>query len=233
LHSSSAATLRSTNTNWCGPLLAKGATCTLGCVYEPYLEFTPNIAVFIVRFAATGFTFGEAAWTAQPVLSWQTTVVGDPLYRPDGKPLAALLAELAHQHNPLVEWSHLRVVDLGLAHGVPALQMINYLESIGITTNSAVLTEKLANLYAAQGKPSSAIDTYKNALKLNPSPEQRIRIRLMLGEKLATADRTADAIDNYKQLLKESPDYPGNPSVEANLMLLEQKLANTNAPAKH
>jgi hypothetical protein len=55
----------------------------------------------------------------------------------------------------------------------------------------------------------------------------------MLGEKLATADRTADAIDNYKQLLKESPDYPGNPSVEANLMLLEQKLANTNAPAKH
>jgi len=233
LHSSSAATLRSTNTNWCGPLLAKGATCTLGCVYEPYLEFTPNIAVFIVRFAATGFTFGEAAWTAQPVLSWQTTVVGDPLYRPDGKPLAALLAELAHQHNPLVEWSHLRVVDLGLAHGVPALQMINYLESIGITTNSAVLTEKLANLYAAQGKPSSAIDTYKNALKLNPSPEQRIRIRLMLGEKLATADRTADAIDNYKQLLKESPDYPGKPSVEANLMLLEQKLANTNAPAKH
>ena len=233
LHSSSAATLRSTNTNWCGPLLARGATCTLGCVYEPYLEFTPNIAVFIVRFAATGFTFGEAAWTAQPVLSWQTTVVGDPLYRPDGKPLAALLAELAHQHNPLVEWSHLRVVDLGLAHGVPALQMINYLESIGITTNSAVLTEKLANLYAAQGKPSSAIDTYKNALKLNPSPEQRIRIRLMLGEKLATADRTADAIDNYKQLLKESPDYPGKPSVEANLMLLEQKLANTNAPAKH
>jgi hypothetical protein len=31
-----------------------------------------------------GYTFGEAAWAAQPVLSWQTTVIGDPLYRPFG-----------------------------------------------------------------------------------------------------------------------------------------------------
>jgi uncharacterized protein (TIGR03790 family) len=229
LHSFSAATLRSTDKNWCGPLLAKGATCTMGCVYEPYLEFTPNIAVFIVRFAATGFTFGEAACAAQPVLSWQTTVIGDPLYRPDGKPLAALLAELARQHSPLIEWAHLRVVDLGLAHGAPVAQMINYLENINITTNSAVLTEKLADLYAMRGKPFSAIDTYEAALTRNPSPEQRIRIRLMLGEKLAAAGRGADAMENYKQLLEESPNYPGKLSIESKI---EEKLANTNAPAK-
>ena len=35
LHSYSAATLRSTTQHWCGPLLAKGATCTMGCVDEP------------------------------------------------------------------------------------------------------------------------------------------------------------------------------------------------------
>ncbi len=35
LHSFSASTLRSTTQNWCGPLLAKGATCTMGCVYDP------------------------------------------------------------------------------------------------------------------------------------------------------------------------------------------------------
>jgi cytochrome c-type biogenesis protein CcmH/NrfG len=69
-------------------------------------------------------------------------------------------------------------------------------------------------------------------LKLNPSPEQRIRIRLTLGEKLAAADRTADAIDNYKQLLKESPDYPGRSLVEEKLTALEQKLAETNTPGK-
>ena len=27
-------------------------------------------------------TFGDAAYYAEPVLSWQTTFVGDPLYRP-------------------------------------------------------------------------------------------------------------------------------------------------------
>jgi tetratricopeptide (TPR) repeat protein len=136
------------------------------------------------------------------------------------------------QHNPLVEWSHLRIVDSALARGAPVVQLVSYLEGIGATTNSAVLTEKLASLYAAQGKPSSAIDTYENALKLNPSPEQRIRIRLTLGEKLAAADRTADAIDNYKQLLKESPDYPGRSLVEEKLTALEQKLAETNTAGK-
>jgi tetratricopeptide (TPR) repeat protein len=95
-----------------------------------------------------------------------------------------------------------------------------------------VLTEKLADLCAAQGKPSSAIDAYERALKLNPSPEQRIRIRLTLGEKLAANGRNADAIENYKQLLKESPDYPGKPLVLKKLALLEQKPVNTNVPAK-
>jgi uncharacterized protein (TIGR03790 family) len=232
LHSFSANTLRSTDKNWCGPLLAKGATCTMGCVYEPYLSCTPNVAAFLARWMANGFTFGEAAWAAQPVLSWQTTVVGDPLYRPFGKSLQLSHVELVRQHNPLVEWSHLRIVDLALARGAPVVQLVSYLEGIGTTTNSAVLTEKLASLYAAQGKPSSAIDTYENALKLNPSPEQRIRIRLTLGEKLAAADRTADAIDNYKQLLKESPDYPGRSLVEEKLTALEQKLAETNTAGK-
>ena len=82
---SSAVTLRSTNDFWVGPLLAKGATCTMGYVYEPYLPATPNVAAFLARLIAGGFTFGEAAWAAQPVLSWQTTVVGDPLYRPFGQ----------------------------------------------------------------------------------------------------------------------------------------------------
>ena len=83
-----------------------------------------------------------------------------------------------------------------------------------------------------QGKPSSAIVTYQRALTLNPSPEQRIRIRLTLGEKLLAQNREADAMEKYQQLLKESPDYPGKASIEARLAALEQKLAGTNAPAK-
>jgi uncharacterized protein (TIGR03790 family) len=232
LHSFSAATLRSPNQFWVGPLLAKGATCTMGCVNEPYLPCTPNVYAFLARLIAGGFTFGEAAWAAQPVLSWQITVVGDPLYRPFGREPSVLHAEFARTHNPLIEWSYLRIVDLGLVHGTPAAQLAAFLETIPATTNSAVLTEKLADLYEMQGKPSSAIETYQRALTRNPSPEQRIRIRLALGEKLLAQNREADAIENYKQLLKESPDYPGKPSIEARLAALDQKLTGTNAPAK-
>ena len=35
--------------------------------------------MFLEQLAIGQFTFGEAAWAAQPALSWQTTVVGDPL----------------------------------------------------------------------------------------------------------------------------------------------------------
>ena len=142
-------------------------------------------------------------------------------------------AELARTHSPLIEWSFLRIVDLDLAHGVPVAQLANFVENLPATTNSAVLTEKLADLYEMEGKPSSAIDTYELALTRHPSPEQRIRIRLTLGDKLVAAGRENDAIENYRQLLAESPDYPGKPSVEAKMAALEQKLTNTNNAAKN
>jgi uncharacterized protein (TIGR03790 family) len=231
LYSFSAATLRSTTQNWCGPLLAKGATITMGCVYEPYLTATPNVAAFMQLFGS-GLTFGEAAWAAQPALSWQTTVIGDPLYRPFGKSPQRLHLELLREHSPLDEWAYLRMVNLGLVRGAPATEISGLLENLDAATNSAVLTEKLADLFAAQGKPSSAIETYQRALKLNPSPQQSIRIRLTLGEKLQAEDRDADAIENYQKLLEASPDYPDRGSIADRLAALKQKIANISAPVK-
>ena len=164
LHSFSAGILRTTNYNWCGPLLAKGATCTMGCVYEPYLAATPNVAFFL-QALGNGYTFGEAAWAAQVALSWQTTVIGDPLYRPFGKPPAELHAELARRHSPLIEWSYLRLVNLDIARGIPPTKLIGFLENLPTTAQSSVLTEKLAEFYEAQGKPFSAIDTWQRALR--------------------------------------------------------------------
>ncbi len=231
LHSYSAATLRSTTRNWCGPLLARGVTVTMGCVNEPYLAATPNIPIFLSRWVAGDFTFGEAAWAAQPVLSWQTTVVGDPLYRPFGKAPQTLHEELVRSRNPLAAWSYLRLVNLQHNRGTPLAQNAQNLEALELTAQSAVLTEKLADIYEELGKPSSAIYTYQQALKLNPSPEQRIRLRLTLGDKLTAQGRDAETIGNDRQLLTESPDYPGRGIIEEKLKMLEQKSANTNAPA--
>ncbi len=231
LQSYSASTIRSTTENWCGPLLAKGATCTMGCVYEPYLAGTPNVAVFLQAFGS-GYTFGEAAWAAQPVLSWQTTVIGDPLYRPFGRTPQQLHAGLLRAHNPLDEWAYLRLVNIGLARGARLVELSQILENLDATTNSAVLTEKLADIYDAQGKPSSAILTWQNALKLNPSTEQHIRLRLTLGDKLQAQDRDAESIDNYQKLLTEAPDYPGREFIVNTLAALQKQPAATNAPAK-
>jgi len=81
IHSFSAATLKSNKTNWCGPLLAKGACATVGNVFEPFLGLTASLDVLTDRLLK-GFTLGEAAWMATPAFSWMNTVLGDPLYRP-------------------------------------------------------------------------------------------------------------------------------------------------------
>jgi uncharacterized protein (TIGR03790 family) len=208
LHSFSAATLRATNQNWAGPLLAKGATCTMGSVDEPYLTGTPDLSTFAGRWLYFGFTFGEAAYAALPTLSWQTTVVGDPLYRPFGKNLLEQHRALSEATNRLAEWSILRLGNLNRMQGLSALDYATALEEIPLTKSSAVLTEKLAELYTAQGKPASAIAAFERALKLHPTPQQRLRLRLTLGEKLLAAKRDDEARQNYEQLLAEIPDYP-------------------------
>ncbi len=81
IHSYSAATLHSASANWCGPLLARGVTATVGNVFEPYLQLThrPDL---LLRALARGATFGEALYFSLPTLSWQCVAIGDPLYRP-------------------------------------------------------------------------------------------------------------------------------------------------------
>jgi len=216
--------LRSTSQCWVGPLLAKGATITMGCVEEPYLTCTPDLGTFTARLVCYKFTFGEAAYAAQPVLSWQTTVVGDPLYRPFGKSSDQLYGELAARESKLLEWFYLRLVDINQAAGKPLAELIALLEQLEQTKRSAVLSEKLADLYAAQGKPASTIYMYRQALQLDPSPQQQIRLRLTLGERLLAQERRQEAYDDYQKLLHDFPDYPDKVAICRRLLVLAQKL---------
>ena len=219
LHSYSAADIRSRTSNWVGPLLAKGATCTMGCVSEPYLSLTPDIAFFL-RALAHCWTFGEAAWSAQPVISWQTTVVGDPLYRPFGRTPLEFYRALKARQSPLLDWAMLRLMNLDLAHGAPLEKISDTLEQLPETGSSAVLSEKLAELNAALGKPSAAIDYYQRALNLKPSRQQSIGLRLALGRLLTQQNRPAEARADYHQLLADFPDYAGKDTIEYDLKQL-------------
>ena len=229
LHSFSAATLRSTTRQWVGPLLAGGATATMGCVNEPYLQLTPNIGLFFARFLLEGFTLGEAAYAAQPGLSWQTTVIGDPLYRPGGRILQAVLDDLAMRHSPRLEWPVLQLANRQARLGTPLEVVVHGLEDLPITATSPVLTEKLAALYQEQKRTNNAIATLGRVLDQAPSPGQRLRVRWELGRRQTDAGRTAEAYTNLQALVRENPDYPGLGMVYQRLVELAGQLHQPEA----
>jgi uncharacterized protein (TIGR03790 family) len=225
LHSYSANQLRSTTQYWTGALLAKGATITLGTVDEPYLPATPNIAVIIDRLVAGRWTFGEAAYAGQSALSWQTTVVGDPLYRPFGQNPEFLHFKLEREKNPLIEWSHLRVVNLNLATGTSLKDATNYIANIAsVSDKSAVLQEKLGSLLLGLNDLPGAAAAYARASKLNPSPQQKIRLLLALGGFETQLNRDNLALDTYTTLVTSAPDYPDNARLYREMARLADKL---------
>jgi uncharacterized protein (TIGR03790 family) len=83
IFSFSASSIRTIDHYWVGPLIHRGAAATIGYVYEPYLSFTAALDIFHDRLVQ-GMTFAESAYASLLPLSWMSTCVGDPLYRPFG-----------------------------------------------------------------------------------------------------------------------------------------------------
>lgn len=81
LHSFSAASLTNSKKKWVGPILEKGAAATVGNVWEPYLTGTHHFDILHDRLLK-GYSLVEAAHMSMPTHSWQSVVIGDPLYRP-------------------------------------------------------------------------------------------------------------------------------------------------------
>jgi uncharacterized protein (TIGR03790 family) len=111
IHSFSARTLRSTREGWAGPLIARGATATVGNVFEPYLEYLHRPDLLMVALAR-GDDLVDAAYYALPVLSWQSIVIGDPLYRPFTVPLSAETSELSSLPPQLAGYAVIRQMNL-------------------------------------------------------------------------------------------------------------------------
>ncbi len=223
LHSFSARTIRSATANWVGPFLAQGVTATMGCVAEPYLDLTPQVAVFYNDLIAAGANLAEAAYASQPVLSWQTTVVGDPLYRPMARPPQELHADLERHDSALLAWSYLRIINLNLVTGAPPAAMIDYLKSLPLTRKSAVLTEKLGDLEMASD-PAQAIARYQAALDLQPSANEKLLLQFTLTQALARVGRIADALRVYDDFFAANPRYPALLAFYQEALALAQKL---------
>lgn len=119
IHSFSAQTVQSDQSAWCGPLVARGVTATVGNVFEPYLQLThrPNL---LLRALSQGKNFGDAAYYALPALSWQAVAIGDPLYRPFKVTLAEQRAAAKSLPPPLASYAVVREANLLARKGQPA-----------------------------------------------------------------------------------------------------------------
>ena len=173
IHSGSAATLRSSSRQWVGPLLARGAAASMGAVHEPFLIYTPQLHQFTAALCG-GHSFGESVYLAQSAISWQVTVVGDPLYRPFRYSLDEQIANLEADERPEVVWAYVRKINLMARRGQLNLAL-EYCRAQLEATQSPVLREKLGDLYAINELFDFAAAEYRTLLDQEISPETAVR----------------------------------------------------------
>lgn len=204
IHSASAATLRTPSEHWAGPLLAAGAAATMGCVGEPLLNWTPHLSVFTDRLCR-GLTFGESAYLAQPVLSWQVTVAGDPLYRPFRQN-----PEEQADRGATGDWTRVRVVNRLVRAGRFNIGL-EWCRRWLAETGSPVLREKLADLYARNDLFPEAAAEYRAVAEQAATVETAVRAGALALRILRALGQTGEA-DALEQALrarwKDSPVLP-------------------------
>ncbi len=75
-------TLHTPSRQWVRGLLDDGIAATLGAVAEPYLNAFPPPDEFFPLLFTGKLTLAEVYWKTNPMVSWQITLIGDPLYNP-------------------------------------------------------------------------------------------------------------------------------------------------------
>ena len=189
IHSSSAVTLRSRRKYWAGPLLAHGAAATIGAVDEPYLPAMPWLHILSDRLCR-GYCFADAAYMSLPMLSWQITVVGDPLYRPFRRRLADQIRALQSRRSDPA-FAYLRKINLLVRTGAlnPALDLCRRIVK---EDDSPVLREKLGDLYALNELVAPAISEYREAVSTARTPETAVRCAVKLADLLKKDGRARE-----------------------------------------
>jgi uncharacterized protein (TIGR03790 family) len=220
IHSFSGTTVRDPKRAWVAPLLQAGAAATMGNVYEPYLTLTPHLDVFHDRLRA-GFTFAEAAYMSQRVLSWMTTCVGDPLYRPFAG------AEVAGEKPATGEWAEYRAgaklwYAQNPAAGAAALQ------AAGKKLRSGVIFEGLGLLQLTANNSAAAIAAFQQARQFYKQPDDVARVAIHEIIQLRATQHEAEATALMRKIIAANPQGASVPM----LRTFEPPLEPSPVPAR-
>jgi uncharacterized protein (TIGR03790 family) len=206
MHSYSASTLRSAADGWCGPLVARGATTTVGNVYEPYLEclHRPDL---LMAALARGDDLVDAAYYSLPVLSWQSIVIGDPLYRPFLVPLAAQERNLSALPPQLAGYVVIREMNLLDAQGKKA-EAVAAGKAAMKRVPSLPLALALAHRLEALGSTDEATWVAQAAAESADVTSANWELIGEAASLVSSNKNSAEAIDLYRRLL-EADTIPG------------------------
>jgi len=198
IHSFSAQTLRSDSEGWSGPLIARGATATLGNVFEPYLEYLHRPDYFMEALAR-GYDLVDAAFYALPVLSWQAIVIGDPLYRPFPAGAGKGMPPQSAPAPQLAGYAVIRIMNLLDAAGRHSEAIAAGKAGMKSAPNLALALALGVRLVAAQNVDEAAW-TVKGAADNADTGVGTWALLSAAAEFLAANGRSAEAIDVYRRL---------------------------------
>lgn len=199
LHSFSAATLRSADQGWTGPLVARGVTATIGNVFEPYLESTHR-PQYLLQALARGDNFGDAACYAIPGFSWQAIAIGDPLYRPFAENFTTQWANRARLTSSLAGYLVVREMRALDAAQKPA-EAIAVARQSQRNAPSFVVGFALAERLKKDGNLAAAADALAFAPLLETFRPDEWALVQSAAALLAEAGRPAAAVTTMQHLL--------------------------------
>jgi uncharacterized protein (TIGR03790 family) len=216
IHSYSANTLRDPNANWVGPLIARGATASLGNVYEPYLHLTTHLDIFNDRLLH-GFTFAESAYMGTPALSWMNVMVGDPLYRP----YFSWTQIDAPREKSTNEWKTYHEFAVKNFER-PAAEYRSMARQLAMKTRNGAILEDLGLMEAGDGNYVAATNYFQQAHAFYNKRDDILRSVMEEAEGWIRQKKSKRALDIVRNTLRVVPDAPAS----ALLRKIEQDLTS-------
>jgi hypothetical protein len=205
-------------------LLERGAAATLGNVYEPYLMLTPHLDIF-ERQLCGGASFADAAYAAQPVLSWMTTFIGDPLYRPFAARQTALGGQTPRAAADGAEYAAF-ADGAGRWAGNRAAGAA-WLRARGKALQSGLIFEGLGLLQAGAGDADAALASWTQARQAYRAAADRLRCVVHAVGLLRAGKKNAQALSLVREQIAR---YPQADAAEL-LRAIERELAPPPSPA--
>lgn len=194
---------------WTPRFAQLGALFAAGNVFEPYLALTHNTAALSLAIAR-GMSLGEAAYAAQPALSWQTVNVGDPLARPMSRNLSEQLKDIAQGRvDELSQYSVIRAMNAAEKQkGTNAAISLGkaFLEKLDA---KYALLWRLSQAYAKAGQAQTAVQTAEEAAKSGLCKRPDLQgLAMEIAEFLAANSAGESAMKIYDNLAEARGDMP-------------------------